>query len=103
MSFKKQYLKSKPVCKVSFKLDKEVVGDADSVQILGDFNSWDKGAEGMKKLKSGGFSAVLELPLDEELQCRYLVNGTEWVNDPEADGVVTNEFGEENFIISTKG
>lgn len=102
MSFKKQYLKSKPVCKVTFKLEKELVGDANSVQILGDFNAWDKGAEEMKKLKSGGFSAVVEFPIDQEFECRYLVNGSEWLNDAEADGLVRNEFGEENFVVSTK-
>ena len=51
MAFKKQYLKSKAVCKVTFKLSKEQAHAADSVRLVGDFNSWDQASTPMKKLK----------------------------------------------------
>ena len=42
MAIKKQFLKSKPVCKVSFKLNaKDAIG-AKTVQIVGEFNNWDQ-------------------------------------------------------------
>ncbi len=102
MSIKKQFLKSKPVCKVSFKLSSEEAKNADKVQILGDFNKWKTSTKGMNKLKSGDFSQTLELESGKEYQFRYLINGEIWVNEPEADGMASNEFNSENSIISTK-
>ena len=37
---KKQFLKSKPVCKVTFRLAAEACEAADSVKLVGDFNEW---------------------------------------------------------------
>ena len=53
MSLKKQYLKSKPICKVTFKLKASEANNADTAKLLGDFNAWDIQAEPMKKLKNG--------------------------------------------------
>ena len=39
MSIKKQFLKSKPVCKVVFRLDATEANGAKKVQVLGDFNN----------------------------------------------------------------
>ena len=101
MSFKKQFLKSKPVCKVSFRLDAAEASGAKKVQLLGDFNNWDKSVEPMTALKSNDFTATLELEAGKEFQFRYLIDGTEWKNDSQADSYVANSFGEENSIIST--
>ncbi|MFD1315854.1 isoamylase early set domain-containing protein [Namhaeicola litoreus] len=102
MSIKKQFLKSKPVCKVSFKLTSEEAKKADKVQILGDFNKWKTSTKGMNKLKSGDFSQVIELEAGKEFQFRYLIDGEIWANEPEADGLAPNEFSSHNSIISTK-
>ena len=75
MAFKKQYLKSKPVCKVTFKISKEEAKAAGSVSIVGDFNNWDKKALVMKKLKNGSFSAAMDLPVEKDYQFRYLLDG----------------------------
>jgi len=101
MSFKKQFLKSKPVCKVSFRLDAAEASGAKKVQLLGDFNNWDKSAEPMTALKSNDFTATLELEAGKEFQFRYLIDGTEWKNDSQADSYVANSFGEENSVVST--
>ena len=101
MSFKKQFLKSKPVCKVSFRLDAAEASGATKVQLLGDFNNWDKSAEPMTALKSNDFTATLELEAGKEFQFRYLIDGTEWKNDSQADSFVANSFGEENSVVST--
>jgi len=101
MSFKKQFLKSKPVCKVSFRLDAAEVSEAKKVQLLGDFNNWDKSAEPMTALKSNDFTAVLELETGKEYQFRYLIDGSAWKNDSQADSYVANSFGEENSLVST--
>ena len=102
MSFKKQYLKSKPVCKVTFKLSAEESKEADSVKLVGDFNDWDvKDGVSMKKLKNGGFTTTLNLEKDKEYQFRYLLNDAEWENDWEADAYVQSPVShEENSLIS---
>jgi 1,4-alpha-glucan branching enzyme len=101
MSYKKQFLKSKPVCKVSFRLDAAETSGAKKVQLLGDFNNWDKSAEPMTALKSNDFTATLELETGKEYQFRYLIDGLVWKNDSQADSFVANSFGEENSVIST--
>jgi len=101
MSFKKQFLKSKPVCKVSFRLDAAEASGAKKVQLLGDFNNWDKTTEPMTALKSNDFTITLELEAGKEFQFRYLIDGTEWKNDSQADSYTANSFGEENSVIST--
>ncbi len=101
MSFKKQFLKSKPVCKVSFRLDAAEASGAKKVQLLGDFNNWDKSTEPMTALKSNDFTATLELEAGKEFQFRYLIDGSDWKNDSQADYVLANSFGEENSVIST--
>ena len=101
MSFKKQFLKSKPVCKVSFRLDASDASGATKVQLLGDFNNWDESAEPMVMLKSNDFTATLELETGKEYQFRYFLDGSVWKNDPQADYFVANEFGEENGVVST--
>lgn len=101
MSLKKQFLKSKPVCKVTFRLDAADASGANTVQLLGDFNNWDKSAEPMAKLKSNDFTAVLELESGKDYQFRYYIDGSIWKNDPQADSFAANSFGEENSVVST--
>ena len=101
MSLKKKYLKSKPVCKVSFSLPKDAAKLAKKVAIVGDFNEWDEKAHFMKKLKNGSFSSTIDLDAGKEYQFRYLIDGKEWENDWVADSYVTNTYaGEENSVVS---
>jgi len=101
MSFKKQFLKSKPVCKVSFRFDAAEAAEAKTVQLLGDFNNWNESAEPMTALKTKDFTATLELETRKAYQFRYLINGSVWKNDPQADYFAANSFGEENSVVST--
>ncbi len=101
MSIKKQFLKSKPVCKVSFRISKEEANGAKKIQVLGDFNKWNLKAKPMKSLKSGDFSQTIELESGKEYQFRYLMDGEQWINDAEADSKVANEFDSENDVVST--
>ncbi|MFT5277109.1 MAG: 1,4-alpha-glucan branching enzyme [Glaciecola sp.] len=101
MSFKKQYLKSKPVCKVTFKLSKAEAKSAEKVRLVGDFNEWDLSAEPMKKLKNGSFSATVELEKDAEYQFRYLLNDQEWENDWNADAYITSPVSfDDNSVLA---
>ena len=95
------FLSSKPFCKVSFRLDASDAAGANTVQLLGDFNNWDKTAEPMAKLKSNDFTAVLELESGKDYQFRYYIDGSIWKNDTQADYFAANSFGEENGVVST--
>lgn len=97
---KKQFLKSKPVCKATFSLPINAAPEAKSVKIVGEFNNWDanNGIE-MKKQKNGIFKATIELETGKEYQFRYLIDGESWENDWEADKYISTPFGTENSVI----
>jgi 1,4-alpha-glucan branching enzyme len=99
MSITKKFLKGKPVCKVTFKADATLVGEATTVALVGDFNDWSLDSTPMKASKAGDFSASLDLEAGKEYAFRYVANGTEWLNDTEADKYVVSEFGSENAVI----
>ena len=102
MSIKKQFLKSKPVCKVTFRVLSSEVEGAKEVKLLGCFNNWDKSVVPMKSLKNGDFTTTIELASNEDFEFRYLVDNTYWVNDAESEALVPNSFGETNSFVSTK-
>ncbi|UMB60432.1 isoamylase early set domain-containing protein [Lutibacter sp. A80] len=101
MSLKKQYLKSKPVCKVTFSMDKDAVLGAQKVDLLGEFNNWNTAEPiAMKKLKNGSFKVTIDLPAGNEFQFKYLLDGENWVNDDSADKYVNSGLGaEENSVV----
>lgn len=99
MSFKKQLLKSKPVCKVTFRFPKGIADHAGTVAVAGDFNNWDASACEMSRSKTGEFTAMLNLEKGRTYEFRYLVDGKEWYNDPQADYYVANGYGEENGVF----
>lgn len=101
MGIKKQFLKTRPICKVTFRLSKEDTENADAVHIVGEFNNWDKLNTPMKKLKNGSFSITLDLEQNSEYQFRYLIDKQTWINDAEADKFVPSGFsGSQNFVVS---
>lgn len=96
---KKQYLKNKSICKVTFSLPLEAVTTAKEVKLLGDFNSWDENAAiGMKASKTD-FSATVELEAGRQYEFRYLVDNQSWENDWEADAYVPTPFGVYNSVV----
>ncbi|MGD9991720.1 MAG: isoamylase early set domain-containing protein [Salinivirgaceae bacterium] len=96
---KKDYLKTKPICKVTFKLSGNLTGEATKVALVGDFNNWDPKATPMKKLKGGDFSVAVNLPIDNEFQFKYLIDGNTWVNDDQADKYVPNNIDGDNSVV----
>jgi 1,4-alpha-glucan branching enzyme len=101
MSIKKQFSKSKPVCKVTFKLSKSQVQNAEKVNIVGDFNNWNESSDELKPLKDGSFSQSLDLESGREYQFRYLLDGTTWMNDESADRYVINGLGDSDNAVIT--
>lgn len=101
MSIKKQFLKNKPECKVTFKFEKQSGVVAESVKVIGDFNNWNLDTEPMKPLKSGDFTQTINLNSGSKVQFRYLINDTEWLNDSQADSFIDNGLGdfEKNGVL----
>lgn len=100
MSLAKKYLKSKPVCKVTFKLPKEIVNGANKVSLVGEFNDWDASDIELTKRKDGSFSKTVDLPIGKSFEYRYLIDGAEWKNDHEADQYVSNGIDhQENCVV----
>jgi 1,4-alpha-glucan branching enzyme len=100
MGIKKQYLKSKPVCKVTFRIPVEIGNPAREAHVVGEFNNWNVFATPMKKLKSGEFIATLDLEQGREYQFRYLLNKKDWENDEDADKFAHTPFEDsENSVI----
>lgn len=94
---KKSYSKTGSACRVTFKYNNEE--QAVSAVLAGEFNSWSLEDTPMKKLKDGSFSATLSLPAGRSYRFRYVLDGSVWVNDPDADGYAPNEYGEENSVL----
>ncbi|MBC8767617.1 glycoside hydrolase [Arenibacter sp. N53] len=96
MGITKQYLKSKPVCKVTFSVPAE---DAKKVAVVGDFNNWSPKGSALKKLKNGTFKGTFDLPKEQTFEFKYIVDGN-FVNEAEADRYQWNEFaGAENSVL----
>jgi predicted flap endonuclease-1-like 5' DNA nuclease len=90
---KKQYLKSKPICKVTFSLPLEAAQDAKEVKVLGDFNNWNWEEGALMKAGKDAYSTTVELETGRNYQFRYLIDRENWQNDYQADQYVPSEFG----------
>ena len=96
MPIKKQFIKTKPVCKVTFSV---VAKEAKEASVIGDFNNWNVAEGALSKLKNGTFKGVFDLKKDAAYEFKYVIDGV-FVNEPEADSFKFNEFaGNENGVL----
>lgn len=100
MFISKKYLKSKPVCKVTFRLPKEALKNAKDVFLVGDFNDWDTSSNSMKLLKDGSAKTMIDLEVGKSYEYRFLINGEKWENDWEAEAYVPNGIDAENSLVT---
>jgi len=71
---------------------------ADKVFVVGDFNHWSATSTPLTQTRDGVWRATVELPIGQQYQFRYWVNGA-WTADGQADGFVSHE-GLSNSILS---
>ena len=96
MSIKKQFVKTKPVCKVTFLVEAK---GAHAASVVGDFNDWNPAVGELSKLKNGSFKGVFDLPKDAAYEFKYVIDGS-YINEPEADSFKWNGFaGSENGVL----
>lgn len=96
---RKKYLKARPACQVTFVLPREAAAAAETVCILGEFNNWAQDAHPLKKLKSGDFTATLELETGRSYRFRYIIDGWKYENDWYADRYEPNPYGGEDSVV----
>lgn len=97
---KKQYLKAKPICKVTFILPREAAPEAEEIRLLGDFNAWSWENGLPMKLNGEEYKTTVELETGRHYEFRYLVDGHSWVNDWDADDYVPSPFhGITNSVV----
>ena len=80
-------------CWVTFNVNFE---GAQKVHIVGEWNGWEK--EEMKRKRDGSFWITKRLKKGE-YRYKYLVNETQWFNDPSADEYVPNPFGGTDSLV----
>ena len=101
---KKQYVKSRNVCKVTFSLPLAELpeGKVSTAAVVGSFNDWNPNSTPMKFSKAKkAYRATVELAPDAEYEFRYLINGNQWVNEWQADDYVPNNIDGDNCIVIT--
>lgn len=88
--------------KVTFTLPAEIVGEATSAVLLGEFNNWDyNNGISLTKQKDGSMKATTTLEAGRTYQYRYLLNDGRWVNDHKAENYVhISGYQVENCVIS---
>ena len=88
--------------KVTFTLAAEVVGEATSGLLLGEFNNWDyNDGISLKKQNDGSMTATASLESGKRYEYRYLLNDGRWVNDHSAEHYVhISGFHVENCVIN---
>ncbi|PWA07952.1 isoamylase early set domain-containing protein [Flavobacterium laiguense] len=97
MSIKKQFVKTKPVCKVTFSVEAKTANEA---SVVGDFNNWSLEEGALSKLKNGTFKATFDLNKDAVYEFKYVIDGV-FVNEPEADSFKWNDYaGAENSVLA---
>jgi 1,4-alpha-glucan branching enzyme len=100
MALKKTFSADGKKCKVVFTVKKEAAQGAKSISIAGDFNSWSSTETPLKKAKDGSFSVELDLDAGKEYQFRYLLDGSRWDNDWDADKYIPAPFSStDNSVV----
>lgn len=100
MSITKQFLKSKPECKITLTLPADFAPEAKEISVLGDFNDWDSQANKMKEAKDGSFKTSITLEVGKEYAFRYLIDGVIWENETEADKFAPSGVSyDENSVV----
>jgi len=100
MSIQKEYLTDKGICRVKFSLPPDTGNPSKKVYLVGDFNDWNQKGIQLRKGKEGSYSATLELKMGNEYEFRYLIDGTHWENDNEADKHIPSRYPDsQNSVV----
>jgi 1,4-alpha-glucan branching enzyme len=93
----KKALKTNDMARVTFTFPASL--EAETVHLVGAFNDWSETDLPMKRRKDGSFTLTLDLATGRDYEFRYLVNGSEWHNEWEADGYIPNPYSGDNSVV----
>lgn len=75
--------------------------EAEQVAVVGDWNGWDPTTHPMTDADNdGNWEINVEVRRDQEYQYQFLINGEEWIPDPEAPMTVNDGFGGKNSVLN---
>lgn len=72
---------------------------AERVNLVGDFNEWDRESLPLQRNREGNWQIELELDAGHEYRFRYLLDGEHWRDDWHADKHTPNPDGGYDSII----
>ncbi|MEY4010356.1 MAG: hypothetical protein RLZZ93_1048 [Actinomycetota bacterium] len=73
-------------------------GAANTVHLAGEFNAWSTSADALTKAADGSWSITKKLA-PGRYPYKFVINGTDWKDDPSAKESVDDGFGGKNSII----
>ena len=76
------------------------VQDERPVSVVGDFNDWNPLAHELVKRSNGTRSVALTVPTGTSLCFRYLADGGEFYDDPDADLIEPNGMGGTHCVVT---
>jgi len=76
---------------------------ATSVSVAGDFNGWNPQTTFFAKHASGMWRAEVEMPQAGSYQYKLVVNGSQWLDDPNNGLKVTDSYGGFNSVLHIAG
>ncbi len=86
--------------KITFTLPPQIVDNATSALLLGDFNNWDiNSGSQMVAQKDGSLKATISLETGKTYQYRFLLNTGTWVNDDNAAEFI-HQYQVQNCVIT---
>ncbi len=94
MSIKKQFIKTKPVCKVTFSVEAK---EAIQASVIGDFNNWNPEEGTLIKLKNGTFKGVFSIDKDASYEFNYIIVGA-FVYVTDSVSFLCTEFSDNDII-----
>ena len=102
MALLKKYSANKKTCHVTFILPREIGANFEEISVVGDFNDWDPHANRMTENQpDGSYSTTINLEAGKEYQFKYLLDGDQWLNEPDADKQVdTYISNSKNSVIN---
>jgi serine protease AprX len=74
--------------------------EAQSVSLVGDFNSWDTALTPLRKDESGLWLAEVKAPEAGSYQYKFFVNGSRWLEDPSNGMKVPDNYGGLNSVLA---
>jgi 1,4-alpha-glucan branching enzyme len=77
-------------------------GEAQTVNLAGEFNNWSTTADPMTQAADGVWQITKPLPAGDHAY-KFVINGTDWKEDPKAAQFVDDGFGGKNSVVTVGG